>query len=174
MQNLLVYGAAAGFLIAVFPVYFSVYAYGNTETKYASANFCLFRYIRFLNVNTAEDGNRMQVNGKDTQFNISQFLKTAKIFLDHVCIFKIIQLSEYGVTSEANAYIALAQSAVTLPLYKYLECTGSRCKLRNYVILNTEHSELRYSAKAVCVINLLAAVKLIYIILKRGLNENKN
>ncbi|MCD7729662.1 MAG: hypothetical protein LUI60_07115 [Clostridia bacterium] len=168
MQNFIIYGTAAGLFFAVFPVYFSVYAYANTEIKYASLNFCLFRIIRFLNINTADEGEKMQINGKDTQINIASFFKNGKILLDNVCVFKIIQLSDYGLKNQNNAYVALAQSAATLPLYKYLQCTKSKCKLKNYVILNTEHSELRYSAKVVCVINLLAALKILFIIFKEG------
>ncbi|MCD8372365.1 MAG: hypothetical protein LUD27_03585 [Clostridia bacterium] len=164
MENFIVYGLAAGLFFTVFPVYFSVYAYLNTETRYASANFCVFRFIRFLNINTADGGGKMQVNGKDMQLDLPQLLKNSKILLDNVCVFKIVQLGDYGVREENNAYLALLQNAATLPLYKYLEGTGSRCKLRNYSIINAEHSELHYCGKAVCVINMLAAIKILFII----------
>ena len=164
MQNLIVYGSAFGFLFCLFPVYLTVYVYANTETKYASVNLCIYRYIRFLNINTADNGEKMQINGKDAQIQPYTLVKNTKILVDHICIFKIIQLGDYGIRGGLNAYTALLQNAITLPVYKYLECSGSEYKLKNYTILNAEHCYLHYAAKSACVINMLAALKVLFII----------
>ena len=59
----MVYGATALFFVTVLPVYVSVYVYGDTQTKYASVNFCLYRAIRFMSMNTEENG-KLIINGK--------------------------------------------------------------------------------------------------------------
>ena len=100
---------------------------------------------------------------KDLKINPARAVKGGKAILDNLCLFKLIQLSDFGLKGEACAYGAIAQSAITLPLYKYLELSGSACKLRNYVILNREHGDVKYCAKAVAVINFVAAIKIILI-----------
>ena len=65
--------------------------------------------------------------------------------------------------------MALAQSALTTALYKFIQINGNFCKLRNYSVLNQEHSEVRYYAKAVTVLNLLVVAKIILIIIKEKL-----
>lgn len=164
MENFIVYGGTALFFVSVLPVYVSVYAYADTGKKYASANFCLYRIFRFLNVNTEEDG-RIMINGKEAGINPAAAVRDGKIALDNLCVFKIIQLSDFGLGSEKSAYAALLQSAVTFPLYSYIDKSGSACKLKNYVILNAEHSEIKYCAKAVSVINLVAALKILFVLL---------
>ena len=164
MENFIVYGGTALFFVSVLPVYVSVYAYADSGKKYASANFCLYRIFRFLNVNTEEDG-RIMINGKEARINPAAAVRDGKIALDNLCVFKIIQLSDFGLGSEKSAYAALLQSAVTFPLYSYIDKSGSASKLKNYVILNAEHSEIKYCAKAVSVINLVAALKILFVLL---------
>lgn len=170
MDNFIVYGVPALFFAAVLPVYVSVYAYGNTHTKYASVNFCLYRVIRFMNMNTEEDG-RLMINGKEAKVNPALALRDGKIAFDNLCISKIVQLSDFGLVKDENAYIALLQSAVTFPLYSYISKKGSFCKLRNYVILNAEHGGITYGAKVVSVINLVAALKILFILMLERINE---
>ena len=171
MENVIVYGAAALCAVSLLPVYVSVYAYADSAVKYASANVCLYRFMRIVNMNTAEDGH-MQMNGKDLKINPARAVKGGKAILDNLCLFKLIQLSDFGLKGEACAYGAIAQSAITLPLYKYLELSGSACKLRNYVILNREHGDVKYCAKAVAVINFVAAIKIILMLIMEKDNEN--
>ena len=159
MENFIVYGGTALFFVSVLPVYVSVYAYADSGKKYASANFCLYRIFRFLNVNTEEDG-RIMSNVKEAGINPAASVRDGKIALDNLCVFKIIQLSDFGLGSEKSAYAALLQSAVTFPLYSYIDKSGSACKLRHYVVLNAEPSEIKYCAEAVRVIHTVVALQL--------------
>ena len=45
-------------------------------------------------------------------------------------------------------------------------------QVKNYVILNEEHGNIKYSAKVVSVINLIAALKILCILLLERVNEN--
>ncbi len=172
VESLIVYGATVLFFFSVLPVYVSVYVYADSGKKYASVNFCIYRFLRFLNINSAEDGHSMQINGKDAEIDIPLAMKDAKIALDNTCLFKIIQLSDYGMLRESNTYAALLQGAITFPLYTYLKRSGSKCKLKNYTIFNMEHSELEYAAKVVSVINLIVAIKILIIMLMERIHEN--
>ena len=162
MENLVVFGAASLFFVSVLPVYLSVYTYADLDDKYAQANFYVYG-IKFLNVNT-EEGGKMQINGKDMQFDLPSFLKSFRAVVNHLCIFRITQLGDYGLEKERNAYIALAQCGFTFPAYSYISCTGSRCRLKNYVVFSNAHGNVRYGAKAVCVINLISALKILLVI----------
>ncbi len=163
MENLLVFGAASLFFVSVLPVYLGVYTYADIDGRYAQANFYVYG-IKFLNVNTAEKGSKMQINGKDAQLDLPSFLKSFKAVIDHLCIFRITQLGDYGLEKERNAYIALAQCGFTFPAYSYLSCTGSLCRLRNYLIFSNAHGNVRHGSKAVCVINLISALKILLVI----------
>ena len=171
MENFIVYGACSLFFFSVLPVYVSVYAYADSGQKYASANFCLYRALRFLSVDN-DEGGKLRINGKAAGFNPATALRNGKIVFDNLCVFKVIQLSDFGLQSEAGAYAALAQSAVAFPVYSYISKKGSTCKLKNYVILNEEHGNIKYSAKVVSVINLIAALKILFILLLERVNEN--
>lgn len=162
--------AAALFAIQVFPIHVINYIYVNTEEKYASINVTVFRIFRLYNINTVKDKpNEMQINGKNKKLDIN-FLKMNfyRIF-NQVCIFKVIQLSDFGMKNQNNAYAALAQNGITTAAYKFLQMNGNSCKLRNYTILNEEHSSIRYYAKAVTVINVLVMIKILLIMLMEKL-----
>ncbi len=171
----MIYMAAAGFLISVFPIHVFNYIYINTEQKYASINVTIFRFIRIYNINTVKDKlNEMQVNGKSKNISFETFkLNFYKIF-NKLCIHKIIQLTDFGVMKQENAYAALAQHGFTTALYNFLKINGNTVKLSNYTVLNQEHSEIRYYAKAVTIINLFVITKIILAILMEKLNERKN
>ena len=49
---------------------------------------------------------------------------------------------------------------------------GNFCKLRNYTILNEEHSSIRYYSKAVTVINVLVIAKIFFILIMEKLNAH--
>ncbi len=85
-----------------------------------------------------------------------------------------MQLGDYGMQKDGNAYVALAQNCFTTAIYKFIQCNGNYCKLRNYAVLNEEHSEIRYYAKAVTVINMIVMAKILIIILKEKINDAKN
>lgn len=171
VENFIVYGCTALFAAALLPVYVSVYAFADSSEKFASTNFCVYRFIRFLNVNT-EEGGAVKVNGKDMKINPLIAARDAKVAFDNLCVFKIIQLSDFGLLNQANAYAALGQSAVTFPLYSYIAKRGSSCKLKNYVILNFEHGDIFYTAKVVSVLNIVTALKIIFLLLRERTDEN--
>lgn len=171
----MIYMAAAGFLISVFPIHVFNYIYINTEEKYASINVTIFRYIRIFNINTVKNKfNEMQINGKSKQLDFDNLkLNFYKIF-NKLCIHKVVQLTDFGIKEQNNAYAALVQNGITTAAYNFLQINGNSVKLRNYIVLNQEHSAIRYYAKAVTVINLFVITKIILIILMEKLNELKN
>ena len=85
MENFIVYGGTALFFVSVLPVYVSVYAYADSGKKYASANFCLYRIFRFLNVNTEEDG-RIMINGKEAGINPAAAVRPREKNLEEMCV----------------------------------------------------------------------------------------
>lgn len=171
----MVYLAAAGFLISIFPIHIFNYVYVNTEEKYASVNVTVFRYIRIYNINTVKDKpNEMQINGKNKKMNLNLLKMNFYRMFDKLCICKIVQLSDFGLKNQNNAYVALAHNGITTAAYKYLQINGNYCKLRNYTVLNEEHSSIRYYAKAVTVINVMVITKILLIMLMEKLYELKN
>ena len=172
VENFIVYGLSALFFAAVLPVYVGAYVYVDTGKKYASVSFYVYGAIKFLNINT-EDRGRLFVNGKEAGIDPVSAVKNAKITLCNLCVTKIIQLSDFGADSESNAYAALAHSAATLPLYGYLSRVSPFCKLRNYIIFASGHCDINYMAKAVGAINVVSAVKILILLLVRGIYENQ-
>lgn len=161
-----VYISAILFALAVFPVHVFNYAYLNTEEKYAMANVGVYGKS-FFNVNTVKNKpNEMQINGKNKKVDVKQIKASFYKIFDKLCIYKIIQLGDYGLKKEANAYVSLAQSAFSTAIYKFIQVNGNYCKLRNYTILNEEHSEIRYYAKVITVINAIVVAKIIMILIK--------
>ena len=170
----MVYMAAVGFLISVFPIHVFNYIYINTEEKYASINVTIFRYIRIFNINTVKDKpNEMQINGKSKKMNMDMLKLNFYRIFNKLCVQKVIQLTDFGVKEENGAYAALAQNGITNALYGFLRINGNRVKLRNYAVLNQEHSEIRYYAKAVTIINLFVVTQIILVIIMEKLNELK-
>lgn len=174
MKETLIYLSAAIFLISVFPVYISNYIFINTEESYASINVTAFRFIKIFNLNTVKNKpNEIQFNGKTKKINFDAVkLNFYKIF-NRICIYKVVQLSDFGMKNQNNAYAALAQSSITTAAYKLLQVNGNYAKLRNYIILNEEHSDIRYYAKTVTIINLFVVAQIVLILITEKLNENK-
>lgn len=171
----LVWLAAAGFAIAVFPIHVYNYIYINTADKYLSLNAGLYGKINFINVNSVKNNpSKMQVNGKNKSFDAGKIKMSAYKIFNSVCIYKIVQLGDYGLKSDKNAYFALAQNGLTTALYKIIQRSGHYAKLRNYTVFNAEHDHFIYYAKAVTIINLMVISKIIMILLTEKLNEHKN
>lgn len=166
--------AAVLFAVLVFPVHLYNYVYINTAQKYASLNVGVFG-INFYNMNTVEDRmGEMQINGKNEKIQPDKFkLSFYKIF-NQICLYKIVQLGDYGMQNQNNAYVALAQNCFTTAIYKFIQMNGNYCKLRNYAVLNEEHADILYYAKAVTVINLIVILKIILVIIGDKLHELKN
>jgi len=172
-MNVAVYIGAALFALLVFPFHLYNYVYINTEEKYASLNVGVYG-INFYNLNTVKNRpGEMQVNGKNKKVDVKSVnVNTYKIF-NQLCLYKIVQLGDYGVRKDANIYIAFGQNCFTTAIYKFVQMNGNFCKLRNYTILNEEHDDIRYYAKAVTVVNAVVVLKIIYILLKGKLHEHK-
>ncbi len=168
------YVAAALFALSVFPVHLYNYIYLDTGKKYASINVGVYGVFNIYNANTISDNPReMQVNGKKKKINPSKIKAQAYRVFNCLCLYKLVQLGDYGMKKDDNVYVALAQSCFTTAIYKFIQCNGNYCKLRNYSVLNEEHSEIRYYAKAVTVINLIVVAKILLIILKEKLYDAK-
>lgn len=171
----MVYISAAAFLVSVFPIYVFNYVYVNTEEKYASANITLFRFLRLFNINSVKNKpNEMQINGKNKKIDFSILKINLYRIFNKLCIYKIIQLSDFGMKNQSNAYILLAQNGLTTAIYKFLQVNGNYCKLRNYTVVNEEHSSIRYYAKAVTVINVFVIINILFLFLLEKINELKN
>ena len=174
MNKALVYISAIGFLISIFPIFIYNYVYINTEEKFASINVMAFRYIKIFNANTIKDKpNKMQVNGKDKGINFDIIKLNVYFLFNKLCVYKVIQLSDFGIKNESNSYAVLAHHAATVGLYKLLEKERSVAKLKNYTVLNEEHSDVRYYAKTVTIVNLMVILKLFLLILLEKINEFK-
>ena len=173
MNEAMVYMSAIGFALALFPIHLYNYIYINTETKYAGLNVCAYRFIRFFNANTIKDRpGEMQVNGKNKKLDLKKRHRAYQIF-NSLCIFKIVQLGDFGLAKQNNAYIALTQNALTTAIYKFIQINGNYAKLRNYTVLNEEHDYIRYYCKAVTIINSFVVGKIILILILEKLNAHK-
>lgn len=174
MNDAFVYITAVIFLISIFPIYVFNYIYINTEEKYASINITLFRFIKLYNINTVKDKpNSIELNGKSKNISLVSIKTDFYRIFNKLCIYKVIQLSDFGVKNQSNAYAVLAQHGITTALYKLIQTNGNYSKLRNYIVLNEEHSTIRYYAKAVTIINLLVIIKIFLILILEKLNEFK-
>ena len=174
VNEAIVYFAAVGFLISVFPIHIFNYIYINTEEKYASINVTLFRFIRIYNINTVKNKpNEMQVNGKSKKVNIETLKLNFYRIFNQLCIQKVVQLTDFGIKDENNAYTAVMQNGMTTALYSFLQANGNSAKLRNYAVLNEEHTTVRYYAKAVTIINLFVVTQIILVIILEKFNELK-
>ena len=175
MNEAMVYMSAIGFALALFPVHLYNYIYINTEEKYAGLNVCVFRYLRFYNANTVKNKpGEMQINGKSKKFDIEDVKLSAYKIFNSLCILKIVQLSDFGLAKQDNSYVVLAQNALTMAIYKFIQINGNYTKLRNYTVLNHEHGYVRYYCKAVTIVNSFVVGKIILILIMEKLNALKN
>ena len=175
MNEAMVYLSAVGFALTLFPVHLYNYIYVNSENKYASLNIGVYKMFNFFNANTVKDKpGEMQVNGKSKKMDMRNVKSSAYKIFNTLCIYKIVQLGDYGVKEQKNAYVALAQSAFTTAIYKFIQINGNYSKLRNYTVLNEESDNVRYYCKAVTILNFVVVGKIILILLLEKLNEFKN
>lgn len=164
---------AALFALMIFPIHIYNYVYINTAEKYASINIGVYKF-NFFNANTVKNKlNVVSVNGKDKEMDGGMLKVNFYRLFNQLCIYKIVQLGDFGVDNPSNAYALLAQYAATTALYKLIQINGNYCKLRNYTIVNSEHDCVRYYAKAVTIVNLWVVSKIFLIFLMEKLNERK-
>ena len=175
MTDAMVYLSAIGFALTIFPVHLYNYIYLNTEQKYAGINIGIYRFINFFNANTVKDKpGEMQVNGKSKKVDIAKIRYSAYKIFNSLCLYKIIQLGDFGIREQNNAYVALAQNALTMAIYKFIQINENYTKLRNYTVFNEEHDYVRYYCKAVTIINLFVAGKIFLILIMEKIHaKNK-
>lgn len=172
MNDAIVISAAAVTALLLFPLHIDNYLYINADEKYAGLNITLYRIFKIFNANTVKNSiDRMQVNGKDKKIDKSFIRSKALKIYNNLSITKIIQLGDYGVAANKGAYAAVIQNALTQTAYSFAVLNGGRVKLKNYIILNKEHGNVVYYAKISGVINMLAVLKIIFILLTEKLNE---
>lgn len=116
---------------------------------------------------------KMRVNGKEKKVDTSFINRNALKIFNNLCITKIVQLSDFGLMSENNIYIAFAQNCLTQAFYAFVRLNGGKVKLRNYTLLNYEHENITYYLKLVGVINLITVGKIFTLLLWEKLNELK-
>jgi hypothetical protein len=173
MNDAIVYTVTALFALIIFPVHVYNYLYLNTEIKYASINAGIYR-INFFNANTVENNpGEMQINGKKKKIDPTKFSIDYYRLFNRLCIHKIVQLGDYGVRDDKKIYVFIVQNALTNAIYNFLKINGNHCKLKNYTVLNEEHSEIRYYAKAITILNIIVLIKIFSIIIMEKLNELK-
>lgn len=171
MKEAMVYMSAIGFALSLFPIHFYNYLYINTENKYASLNTGVYGIINLFNVNTVKDRpGEMEVNGKSKKIDLRTINASAYKIFNSLCIYKIVQLGDFGMQSDGNAYALLSQNALTTALYKFIQTNGNYAKLRNYTIANEEHGFVRYYLKAVTIVNSFVIGKIILIFLMEKLH----
>lgn len=173
VSAVLIYIFAIAFFIAVFPVHVFIYVYASTAEKYASVNVTAYRLFTILNFNT-ERPPKSDDTEKDDKEQEKDKLMTPpnwlKIF-NNLCLTKIVQLGDYGMQNPDNAYVALANGALTNAAYTFVKVNGGKTKLKNYSILNYEHENVNYYLKLAGVINVITLLKLLIIFYWGKINE---
>ena len=112
----------------------------------------------------------MQVNGRERNIKADVIKKNALKIVKELTLTKIVQLGDYGMLSEKNAYAALMQSLLTNALYSYMDYRR-KIKLKNFVILNTAHKNILHYAKISCIINIVTLLKIFIKISLGRINE---
>lgn len=164
--------SAAAFALTIFPIHIRNYVYLNTGQQFAGVNVGVYG-LDIYRINTVKGKPRhMQVNGTDKTLSPSIIKKNFYRIFDKICLYKVIQLTDYGLLKEDNAYVALLHSGLTTAIYKFIQMNGNYCKLRNYTIFNQEHRDIRYFGKIVTILNLFVVTKIIFILITEKINEN--
>ena len=82
-------------------------------------------------------------------------------------------MGDFGLQNQGNAYAVLAQHSITQAVYTFVKVNGGKTKLKNYVVLNGEHSHINYCLKLVGVINLMVLIRLFIVYFWSKINERK-
>lgn len=171
MENTAAVVAVCLCAVLLFPIHIDNYLYINKDEKYVSLNIVLYSFIRVFNINTVKNSpTKMQVNGRERNIKADVIKKNALKIVKELTLTKIVQLGDYGMQSENNAYAALMQSLLTNALYSYMDYRR-KIKLKNFVILNTAHKNILHYAKISCVINIVTLLKILIKISLGRINE---
>lgn len=175
MNEALVYISAIAFLILIFPVHVLCYVYVSTAEKYASLNVTAYRLFTVLNLNTVrppKDDKTAKDEEKKEDDKLMTPVNWLKMF-NNLCLTKIVQLGDYGLQNSGNAYAALINGALTNAVYTFVKANDGKTKLKNYSVLNYEHSEINYYLKLVGIINVITLLKLTVVFYWGKINEKQ-
>lgn len=171
--EVVIYISAIAFALYIFPIHVFSYVYVTTQKRYASINISLFKLIPlYKSINKLE----LSFPNSDDNDEDKLDLKYPQHYIDlynKLCITKIVQIGDFGLQKQINAYAALSQHMITQALYAFVKVNGGKTKLRNYVVLNAEHGHINYGLKVVGVINLMALLRLFIIYFWSVINERK-
>ncbi len=172
VNEAIVYITTIAFLISVFPVHVFSYVYASTQNGYASLNVSLFRLIPLFNFNSKKPVKIKGNDGEDkADFPKPKYPSHYLDLYNKLCLTKIVQVADFGMQNQNNAYALLAQHVATQGLYSFVKINGGKTKLRNYVVVNNEHGYINYYLKLVGVINLMVLLRLVIIYFWSILNE---
>ncbi len=158
--------------ILLFPLHVSCYVYFNSEEKYLALNVTAYRLVTLFRANSVKNApDKIQVNGRESR--VTDYLKrhAVKIF-NNVSLTKITQLGDYGVKGVKGACAACVQNALTDAVYSVIADTGGRTRLKNYIVLNGEHENIVYYAKISGIINVLAVIKVTFVLITEKIYEH--
>lgn len=175
MSEAIIYVSAIAFALYVFPVHVFSYVYVTTQKGYASLNISLFKLIPlYKGINELKLDLKSMAELADGDVGLK--LKYPSHYVDlynKLCITKIVQVSDFGLQNQSNAYAAIAQHAFTQAVYTFVKVNSGKTKLKNYVVFNGEHGYLNYCLKLVGVINLMSLIRLFIVYYWSVLNERK-
>ncbi len=172
VNNALVYAAAILFFVLICPIHVINYVYISSENAYASINVTLYRLITLVNINTEKKLPESPPEDKPkVKANRAVLMKNWMKFYNKLCITKIVQLGDFGIAEGSNVYAALTQNALSDALFALVRINGGKTKLKNYTVLNYEHSHINYYLKFVGVINLFGLTSLLLIYLWGKIHE---
>ncbi|MGN1103817.1 MAG: hypothetical protein ACI4QI_02980 [Candidatus Coproplasma sp.] len=175
MSEAIIYVSSIAFALYIFPVHVFSYVYVTTQKEYASINISLFKLIPLY-----RGTNKIKIDVSDVAGFLNSDsglkLKYPSHYVDlynKLCITKIVQVSDFGIQRQSNAYAVLAQHALTQAVYTFVKVNGGKTKLKNYVVINGEHGYINYCIKVVGVINLMALLRLFIVYFWSVINERK-
>lgn len=173
MGSVIIYLSAIIFLLCIFPVYVFNYVGIFGEQNKLEVTVSLYKVIPIFNLQKKiiKISDIKLFNGNKPKLT---YPKHYLALYNKLCITKVIQVSDFGLQSQANAYLALTQNVSTQVAYSLIQNGGSKTKLRNYLLLNEAHGEVNYLLKVVGIVNLITLLKVVFIYLRSLINERKN
>lgn len=173
VNGAVIYLTAIAFALCILPVYVYNYAFISTKDKSLTAKVLIYKLIPIYRF-------EKRLNGKIKEEHVKAKtlkLKYPRHYLDlynKLCITKIVQICDFGMQNQVNAYAALTQNVFTKAAYGFVKANGEKTKLRNFVLLNEEHGDVVYCIKLVGVVNLVTLIKIGIIYLWSLFNERKS
>lgn len=168
----IIYLSAIIFLLCIFPVYVFNYVGIFSEQNKLEIAVSLYKIIPIYNFKKKITISDLKLFGGNKPK--LTYPKHYLALYNKLCLTKIIQFADFGLQSQASAYLAITQNASTQAIYALIQNSGGKTKLRNYLLLNEAHGEANYLLKVVGVVNLITLLKVVFIYLRSLINERKN